>query len=60
MRSTPCDTFSHNRDSFYVSLHKWLQIVYSVNIMPESTVHSWVHRFYEEKQENIHNDKRSG
>ncbi len=39
--------------------HKWLQNMYDVNEMPECTIHSQVHGFWE-KWENIHNAGRSG
>ncbi len=42
-----------------LAIHEWLQNVYGINIMPEHTVCSWVHRFHE-KWENIHDDGRSG
>ncbi len=34
--------------------------MYGVNVMPECTIHSWVHRFDDEKWENIHNNEKRG
>ncbi len=42
------------------AIHKQLQNVYDVNVMPECTVQLWVHRFLQKKWENIHDDERSG
>ncbi len=40
-----------------LDVHKWLQNVYRVNMMPECTVHLWVHIFHKEKQETIYNNE---
>ncbi len=62
MRSTHCDMFSHGREYFYVGHRQEAtkcQTVNGVNVMPECTVCSQVHRFCEEKQENICSNERS-
>ncbi len=43
---------------FVLTIRKWLQIVYCVNMMNEHAVHSWVPGL-SEKWENILNDEKS-
>ncbi len=43
-----------------LAIHEQLQNVNGVNVIPECTVCSWIHRFCKEKWENIHAAKRCG
>ncbi len=41
------------------AVHKWLQNMYRVEVMPKCTVYLWVRRFLKEKRKNIRNDARN-